>query len=193
MAPNAEDLIGRRIPRDTLALCLLTNYLNIWQQGELTATPEMRQMLSDHVHDLLTLLLNAKGVDTEQAAERGGRAAQLALIRREIEHHFDNPDFSLPELARRVGVTPRYVQMLLEAVNSSFVKAMTEHRLRHACVLLQSAQHQHLSMIDIAHECGFGTVGHFHRLFRRWHGVTPSDWRNAQAAILKSQKKPGQS
>jgi AraC-like DNA-binding protein len=139
-------------------------------------------MFVSHMHDLFALVAGASGDAAEMAAQHGGRAARLAQIRHEIKQSALDPDFSLPALAQRVGVTPRYVQMLLEEGASSFVKEVTERRLQHAQELLQSPRHRHLSVIEIAFECGFGTVAHFHRLFRRYYDATPGDWRNAQQA-----------
>jgi AraC-like DNA-binding protein len=129
--------------------------------------PERRFM------DLLVLPLGAEG----EAAQGGGRAARLAHIRREIDRGFAEPGFALPVLAQRVGASPRHVQRLLDSEGTSFVTEVTERRLRRAMELLRSPQHRHLSVLDIAYECGFGTVTHFHRLFRSHCNATPGDWR----------------
>ncbi|MDR1968309.1 MAG: hypothetical protein LBQ32_06400, partial [Burkholderiaceae bacterium] len=113
-APALEERIARHIARENPALRLLTNYAEAWQQDELPATPELRQMFVSHMHDLFALVAGASGDAAELAAQHGGRAARLAQIRHEIKQSALDPDFSLPALAQRVGVTPRYVQMLLE-------------------------------------------------------------------------------
>jgi AraC-like DNA-binding protein len=160
----------------------LTNYVDAWQQGEHATTPRMAQTLSDHIYDLVALIFGAGGDTAEQASQRGGRAARLALIRREIDRGFGDPDFSLPVLAHLVGVSPRYVQILLEEVDSSFVKEVTERRLQRALELLQSPRRRHLSVLEIAYECGFGTVAHFHRLFRRRYDATPGHFGRSKTA-----------
>ncbi|MDR2878013.1 MAG: helix-turn-helix domain-containing protein [Chromatiales bacterium] len=177
IVPGIDDQIIKCIPRDTPALLLLTNYLDAWQYGALATTPQMQQMLSDHLYDLVALIFNAKGDNAEIAAQRGGRDAWRVAIRREIARSFTEPDFSLPELARRIGVTPRYVQLLLAEDDSSFVNEVTAHRLKRAHELLQSQHHQHLSITAIAFACGFSTDTHFYRQFRRYYGMTPGDVR----------------
>jgi len=176
-APGVESRVAKRIPRDNQALRLLTGYLGAWQQGELAGTPEMQQVLANHMHDLFALVAGASGDAAEMAAGRGGRAARLAMIRREIRHGALDPGFSLPTLAQRVGVSSRYVQMLLEEEGSSFVRKVTEQRLKRARNLLQSPRHRHLSIIEIALECGFATMAHFHRLFHHRYHATPGDLR----------------
>jgi AraC-like DNA-binding protein len=44
---------------------------------------------------------------------------------------------------------------------------------------LTDRRYLHLAIIDIAFEAGFGDVSHFHRVFRRRFGETPSAVRTA--------------
>jgi AraC-like DNA-binding protein len=182
MAPNIEDCIALRIPRETPALRLLTGYLDIWRHGELATTPEMRRTFSDHIYDLVALLFGAKGEAAEQAAQGGLRAARLAEARREIARSARDPDFSLPALAGRIGTSPSYVQKLLSEANTSFTTEIAERRLGRARRLLQSPRHRHLSIAEIAYQCGFPAVKYFHRAFRARYDATPGDVRAGVAA-----------
>jgi len=51
---------------------------------------------------------------------RGLRAGRSATIMRELDRSFMDSGFSLAVLARRLAVTPRYVQALLAEVETSF-------------------------------------------------------------------------
>jgi AraC-like DNA-binding protein len=177
VAPSIEDLLARPISGETPALRLLKGYLNLWQNGELAATAQEQQALSNHVYDLIALIYGAKGDAAEQAAQGGGRAAQLAMIQREIAHSFADPDFSLLELARRTNTHPRHVQRLLEQANSSFVREMIEHRLTLARDMLRSPRHRHQTVTEISYACGFGNISHFNRQFRLHFGATPTEVR----------------
>jgi AraC-like DNA-binding protein len=159
-------------------------YLNTWQHGALATTPQMQLTFADHIYDLVALLFNARSDAAEQARQHGGREALRAMITGEIERHCLDPDFSLPALAKCVGVGPRYVQMLLAEVDSSFVKQVTQRRVQRAHVLLLSPHHQHLSILDIAYECGFNTKTNFNQMFRRFYGATPREVRNEKEASL---------
>jgi AraC-like DNA-binding protein len=178
VAPAMENRIAECIPANTLILCLLKHYVSEWQHGALATTPAMQRTLSAHIYDLIALLFNAHGDTAEQAAQGGGHAAQLALIRREIEKGFNECDFSLSILAQRAGSTPRHVQRVLERADSYFLKEVTGRRIQLAHRLLQSPSHRHTSVIDIAYLCGFNSAGHFHRLFRRTHAMSPGEARN---------------
>jgi AraC-like DNA-binding protein len=178
MAPNVEDRIATRIGADNPALRLLTHHLAGLQQGELVvATPRLAQTAADYIRDLVGLMLGATGDAAEQAAQGGVRAARLAQIHREIQHSALNAHFSLPELALRVGVAPRYVQKLLAEEETSFVKEVMRCRLEHAKRLLRSPPHRRVSITEIAWQSGFETPHYFHRLFRKTFGVTPGEMR----------------
>jgi AraC-like DNA-binding protein len=178
MAPRVEDQFALRIRRETLALRLLTHYIEGVPPGELAvASPELSQTYANHIRDLVALTLGATGEAAEQAVQGGGHAAQLAMIRREIERGFADPDFSLIELARRTGIHPRHVQRLLEEANSSFIKETLERRLKLARDLLRSPQHRCQSVTEIAYACGFNTDTHFYRQFRQRFGATPKEAR----------------
>jgi AraC-like DNA-binding protein len=129
----------------------------------------------------MALMFGAKGDAAEQAAQGGARAARLAQIQHEIQRGALDPDFSLPALARRIGVSARYVQQLLEQGNSSFVREILERRLTLAHEMLRSPRHRHQSIAEIAQACGFGTDTHFYRQFRRRFGVTPGEARHEPA------------
>jgi AraC-like DNA-binding protein len=182
MVPDIEDRTLRRIDQHTPALHLLKSYVRTWERR--ATTPALQETFVSHMHDLLALVAGASGDAARMAARGGGRAALLALIRGEIERGFAKIGFCLPTLAQRLGMSPRKVQMLLEEAGSSFVREVTQRRLQRAQELLQSARHRHLSIIEIAYECGFGSPAHFYRLFRRYYDATPRDWRHEQMAHL---------
>src|ERR1700685_113610 len=97
-----------------------------------------------------------------------------------IDRGFADPDFSLTALSRRLGVTPRHIQRLLAEHQTSFVDEVMARRLRRARNMLTSQRYAHLSIVAIAHECGFSTVSHFHRAFRHHFGTTPGDMRDEE-------------
>jgi AraC-like DNA-binding protein len=178
LVPNIEDRIGTYIPHDTPVLHLLTGYLDTWRHGKLATTPNMRQMFSDHMYDLVALLFGARGDAAEQSVQRGVRAARLAQIERAIRQHALDPDFSLPILAGYLGLSTRYVQKLLAAQrDTSFIQKLTAERLARAHHLLRSPTHCHLPIAEIAYQCGFSTPEHFHRTFRTHYGATPGEVR----------------
>lgn len=81
---------------------------------------------------------------------------------------------SLPEAARRLGVSRRTLQRHLMAARTTFQTEATTAKLHHAQGLMLSSP---LSLTAIACELGFASLQHFSASFRSVHGETPSSWR----------------
>jgi AraC-like DNA-binding protein len=173
---------GRLIPSNSEGLALLTGYIDEIRLTELTS-PALCDLVVSHVHDLVALLLGVKG-DAHQLAQSGGaRAARLAAILREIERRSGDPGLSATTIARLLGVTPRYVHLLLEETGKSLSHHVLQRRLERSVVLLRDPLQRHRRIADIAAEVGFTDLSYFNRAFRRRYGATPSDIRHARSSI----------
>lgn len=85
-------------------------------------------------------------------------------------------------LARLAGRSPEHVSRQLRAcAGLRPVDVVTEARIEHAASRLALGDQP---IVDIALECGFDSLSHFYRVFRRVTGETPRTWRlRSQAAI----------
>jgi AraC-like DNA-binding protein len=138
--------------------------------------PSVARFASSHACGLIAAIVNSDGMIREEPLD-GLHAGRTALVLREIDRYFAHPSFSLTMLARRIGVTPRHVQALLAGLETSFTDELTRRRLDCARDMLTSPHQAHKSILEISGECGFSTVSHFHRTFRRNFGVTPGELR----------------
>jgi AraC-like DNA-binding protein len=77
-------------------------------------------------------------------------------------------------VARDQGISPRYLQRLIETTGTTFTGHVIELRLQRAFVLLIAARHDPRRISDIALQAGFSDISHFNRLFRTRFGDTPS-------------------
>ena len=102
-----------------------------------------------------------------------------AAILRIVEHRCGDPDLSAIAVAGLLGVTPRYVHLLLEQTGKSFTHHLLQRRLEKAAALLRDPRGRHRKIADIAAEAGFTDLSYFNRSFRRHYGATPSDTRDA--------------
>jgi len=169
---------ARRIPSNIEGLPLLVGYVGALRLSELT-NPASCDLVVSHVYDLVALVLGAKAGAREIAEQRGARAARLAAILREIERRSGDPGLSAITIALLLGVTPRYVHLLLEETGKSFTHHVLEQRLEKAAAMLRDPQWRHRKIADIASEAGFTDLSYFNRAFRRHYGATPSDIREA--------------
>ena len=108
------------------------------------------------------------------------RAMRRAAVLLEIEQHSSDPDLSAAAVAARLGITPRYVHLLLEETGRTFSNHLRARRLQRALTLLRDPRWHQCKIADIAGEAGFSDLSHFSRVFRRRYGATPSGIR-AQA------------
>ena len=152
---------------------MLTGYLRELANGDALAHPELRRLALGHVYDLLALVIGTGREATMAARARGLRAARLRAILEAIQRGFADPTFSAQSLSRRLGLSQRYIQDLLQEAGASFTERVLELRLQMALAMLADPAHDALKIIDIAYACGFNDVSYFNRCFRRRLGASP--------------------
>jgi two-component system response regulator YesN len=93
-----------------------------------------------------------------------------------MEAHFCEPDLSFESLARGVNFSVSYIGALLKKkLGTSFVKLLTEMRMKKAKELLASPE---LKIIDIAERLGYNDSYYFSHCFKKYTGVSPKEFRN---------------
>ncbi|HEX4557136.1 MAG TPA: helix-turn-helix transcriptional regulator [Xanthobacteraceae bacterium] len=162
---------------DPQVLRLIAHYLEILEDTSAPGTPELQDLAAVHVRDLLSLALRPACEAAGIAPGNCRRAVRLQAILAEIAAGFADPEFSLVDVARKLAISPRYLQHVLQDTGRSFTARITELRLNKARALL--ARESRRKIVDIAYDCGFGDVSHFNRRFRRRFGAAPSKFRNA--------------
>jgi AraC-like DNA-binding protein len=111
-------------------------------------------------------------------AERAARiAAKLAQAMREDRPHLE-PELSLFELARRIGVPSNYLsQTLNEHIGENFFDYINRWRVEAALPLLRAGER---SVLEIALEVGFNSRSTFYKAFRKVTGHAPGAYRAAE-------------
>jgi AraC-like DNA-binding protein len=177
MAVKPEEALARLIPANTEALCLLIDYVQVTLRRHRLASPQLRQLFTSHVHDLVALTVGAKGETSDIAKGRGLPAARLSAIKGDIANRLGSEHLDIASIARRRGITPRYVQILFEAEGTTFTEYVLGQRLALACRILSDSSRRGLTISEAALEAGFGNLSYFNRVFRRAFDATPSDLR----------------
>lgn len=102
---------------------------------------------------------------------------RVAAILRMISDQSADPSLNAAAIAAQMGITPRYVHLLLEQSGKTFTQYLLQKRLERASKLLADDAGQDRKIADIAFEAGFTDLSHFNRTFRRHFGDTPSGMR----------------
>lgn len=100
-----------------------------------------------------------------------------AAILRAIDSRSGDPNLSAVAVANLLGITPRYVHLLLEETGKSFTQHLLERRLERTAMMLRDSRWHHRKIAEIAVEAGFTDLSYFNRAFRRRYGATPSAMR----------------
>jgi AraC-like DNA-binding protein len=122
-------------------------------------------------------MLNGNKDTAAIAGERGLRAARVQAILAEIKAGYANPEFSADMVARKLGLSTRYVQDLLTVSGTNFTERVIELRLRHAQQMLADPRHDDRKVSDIALASGFNDISYFNRRFRARFGCAPTQYR----------------
>ena len=163
---------------NSLGFQLLFRYLE--EAVEHLADRRTAQLVGDHIIDLAAFALGTAAIGS--AREDGARAARRLAILGEIERCSSDPALSAATVAALLGITPRYVHLLLEETGKSFTHHVLERRLDKTAALLRDPLWCGRKIADIATEAGFTDLSYFNRSFRRHFSATPSDLRAAASS-----------
>lgn len=121
-------------------------------------------------------------------ARSGASPLELRTIERRLKEIIENdrpylePDFTLDDLARRLGATPRHTSQLINSeYGMNFSAYMNQLRVRLAARKLSEVGAEAPIKV-IMYDSGFRSKSVFNREFRRVWGVTPSEYRRKATA-----------
>jgi signal transduction histidine kinase/ligand-binding sensor domain-containing protein/DNA-binding response OmpR family regulator len=99
----------------------------------------------------------------------------LAELRRLVEQWLANPDFSVPELCRHLGMSQTQLHRKLKSLTGqSAVQFIKDIRLRNARKLLEETE---FNIAEIAYQVGYSDPSYFGRVFTQIVGMTPTAYR----------------
>src|SRR5215831_7763840 len=113
--------------------------------------------------------------EVENATSRS-RAEPVAIwkARKYIEEHSDE-ELSLTKVANVVNMNANYLSERFKQVTGmNFVEYLARTRFEKACGLLDDAD---LRISDIAFAAGFQSLSQFNRVFKRFCGKSPTEYR----------------
>ncbi|MGG1519584.1 AraC family transcriptional regulator [Paenibacillus oryzisoli] len=124
----------------------------------------------------------------EQKLDEKKNSKHLELIKKMndiIERDYANPNLSLQSIADELSMSPVYISRLYK---QNTLVPLTDYiqdvRLSKSKELLLQTN---LSVADIAEKTGFTSDSYFYRLFKKYHSITPNDFRKKftpQSALL---------
>ncbi|MFI0843769.1 helix-turn-helix domain-containing protein [Mesorhizobium sp. IMUNJ 23232] len=169
---------------DTNAMRLLGIYIDSIYNSEADfSDPLLAAKTGEHLLDLIVMGLQPTAEATEQARDRGLRAARLRSILTEIQRCFAEPSIGPARVAARVNMSESYLHKLLDERGLVFSRIVMELRLGLAVSMLSDPHHDLAGIGEIARQAGFNDVSYFNRCFRAQFGMTPRDMRSGERTI----------
>jgi AraC-like DNA-binding protein len=109
-------------------------------------------------------------------ANSGNRAEPVAIwkARKYINEH-SREELSLTRVAKAVNMNPNYLSENFKQVTGiKFVDYVAHARFKSACELLRNSR---LRISEIAFAVGFQSLSQFNRVFKRFSGESPTQYR----------------
>ena len=155
---------------------LVASYLaELWRVGD-AVDPCLHQQVAGQALDLLALALAPVSAD-------GGALEQRMRERQRVLSHvtgrLGDPTLSVSDVARRLGVSTRYLQKLFADGGEPLGRRIRHLRLERARTLLVTRPER--TIAAIASEVGFADAANFSRSFRDRFGMPPGELRRANA------------
>jgi AraC-like DNA-binding protein len=183
LCPKAESRLSEPLRENVGLQETVARYftLTVEMAGRLDTVGQ--QMTTQHMIDLIGLLLGTGKYESELASRRSLAPAQLQLMQSRTLSDLGDGALTVAHVAKHVGVSPRHAQRLFEQGGTTFTEFVLEHRLLLARKLLLNPSKRDSKISAIAYDAGFGDLSYFNRAFRKRFGVTPSELRTERRLI----------
>ncbi len=168
---------GATIRPCAAGLGLLRSYLSLLNRSGTALSPHLEDAAGRHIAELAAHAFCAEANRSTAPDGEGLRAARSGAALDHIAAHFTDPGYTIAACAGHLGVSVRYLQIILEASGIKFGDELRRLRLERARALLSDPASAGHRITDIAMESGFSDISHFNRLFRAQFGDTPTGFR----------------
>jgi AraC-like DNA-binding protein len=133
------------------------------------------------IRSLISIQPSESNVKYQRSGLNENRAKELhtQLIKlMETDRIFKDEDLTLFKLAKMLGVSPNHVSQVINTLeHRNFFDYINLLRIEEVKKRIVSKQHEHLTLLGIAFECGFNSKAAFNRAFKKFTGVTPTEFK----------------
>lgn len=163
------EAINRSLPTQGSHYRLVVDLMQMLQARHADIDDETGEFLANAFFSEVAKL--AATIAAPATKVQGVSAERLAQVRGVIRTHFANPSLSLDLIARKCGISPRYVTYVMRKFGTSFYDELRVERLNAARRMLQS---RNLPIKQVAYYTGFKSAAHFSAAYKREFGHPPS-------------------
>jgi AraC-like DNA-binding protein len=138
------------------------------------------------IESMLREFVIATLAESAAAAANGGLVGvQAALLQKAyqiIEARLSDPELTMKQVCRELGVSLRYLYKLFARSGEGFGRYLKRRRLERCRCDLRNPTYAHMGISEICFRWGFNEAAHFSRVFREQFGMPPRTWRETAAA-----------
>lgn len=181
--PEVEELFARLgLPFDTLIHVHESFYVSK-KISELQETLIQNGRHRDELLDAIIRCLFMQLADMQYRFRENNHISkyyeQFVALRNEI-YHYPYVFYTVDELAEKVNLSRSYFQKLYKDIfGVSVISDMIRNRLDYAMYLLSNTSY---SIKDVSDRCGYANDVHFMRQFKKFVGLSPSEYRYSHRA-----------
>ena len=130
------------------------------------------------------LVMEPESPDSKKYERSGLTKAKAGALHKKLIHlmETDKPftysSVKLGQLAKMVGTTPNYLsQVINEECEQNFYDFVNEYRINEAKKMIQNPANEQVTLLSIAYDVGFNSKSAFNTAFKKYTGMTPSQFR----------------
>jgi len=169
---DPDAIVGRRLGVEELGASMLSAFVrNLWAAPLASGEVDCDGALLDAALNLL-----AAACGSGAPANDHGALQLKHRIKRFVDDNLRDPDLSVGRVAKALGVSPRYVQMVFAAMATTPLAYIRRKRLQLAAQHLRR-HGPDCSITDLSFSLGFNDLSHFSRAFKTRYGVGPREYR----------------
>jgi AraC-like DNA-binding protein len=171
--PRLRQMAGVKMAGTRGPSAIFSSFLrNAWAQLE-AEDGDWAETLDEVIWPLLDMAYASERIAAPDVSKREERRRALFAA---VEASLCDPDLDSRHIARIMGVSPRYVQMLFAEMATTPSAFIQEQRLDLAARRLERDGPK-VAITDVAFDVGFNDLSSFCRAFRRRFDVSPRDYR----------------
>ncbi|HRI19938.1 MAG TPA: helix-turn-helix domain-containing protein, partial [Panacibacter sp.] len=119
-----------------------------------------------------------KNISTLHTNDADKKSLDLLLLYMQTKKPFLEPELNVESLAIQVSLKPKELSRLInENLNQNFFDFVNRYRIDEAKRLLTNPADKKITVLEVLYEVGFNSKSSFNTLFKKYTGVTPSEFK----------------
>ena len=141
---------------------------------KLTSKPDEIERELLKAKNYLKLVDGSAETGKNREQEQGYQNQRLASAENYLKDHYTE-EISILEVAEHVGVTPNYLgKLFLKYKQNTFKDELNRLRIKAAKDMMADPA---CRIYEVAEKVGFSSTTYFFRVFKKYEGCTPTEWR----------------